>query len=121
MPPSKFDDAKRLRYIRILERFSQSIINYLFKTEAPTKEQYERKVANNVAYLQRTEKAALYKEEYNDLEKLVARMIALSQSETPIDEIKSELLYAANQIEKSMNRRRYKKEKHTGDKFSEWE
>ncbi|MBN2894492.1 MAG: hypothetical protein JXK05_01185 [Campylobacterales bacterium] len=121
MPPSKFDDAKRLRYIRILERFSQSIINYLFKTEAPTKEQYLRKVANNVAYLQRTEKAALYKEEYNALEGLVARMIALAESEESIEEIKSELLYAANQIEKSMNRRRYKKEKHSQEKFADWE
>ncbi len=121
MPPSKVQDAKRLRYIRVLERFSQSIINYLFKTEAPTKEQFILKVANNVAYLQRTERATLYKEEYNALEGLVARMIALAESEEAIEEIKSELLYAANQIEKSMNRRRYKKEKHAGEKFSEWE
>jgi hypothetical protein len=54
---SKADTSKRLRYIRVLERFSQSIVNYLFKSETLTKEVYDKKVANNVRYLERVEAA----------------------------------------------------------------
>ena len=118
---SKEDASKRLRYIRVLERFSQSIVNYLFKTETLSKEVYDKKVANNMRYLERVETLTLYKGEYSDLEALVRQMIAFSQSDETIETIKETLLYSANQIEKSMNRRRYKKEKHRGDAFRDWE
>jgi len=118
---SKIDNAKRLRYIRVLERFSQSIVNYLFKSETISKSIYDKKVTNNQRYLDRTETVALYKGEYSDLEKLVKQIIAFKESEKEIDDIKEEILYQANQIEKSMNRKRYKKDKHTKSKYKDWE
>ena len=118
---SKADTSKRLRYIRILERFSQSIVNYLFKSETLTKEVYDKKVANNVRYLERVEAVALYKGEYSDLEALVQQMIAFAQSDETIETIKERVLYSANQIEKSMNQRRYKKEKHRDNQFKDWD
>ncbi len=117
----KADNSKRLRYIRVLERFTQSIVNYLFKSDTLSKDVYNKKIENNRRYLERIESVPLYKGEYNDLEQLVYKMIALSESDEAIESIKEELLYAANQIEKSMNRRRYKKDKHRDDKFKEWE
>ncbi len=117
----KIEDTKRLRYIRVLERFSSSIVNYLFKAEEPTREGFDKKVDNNRKYLERTEAAPLYKGEYADLEALVRKIVDYRESDTEIESVKEEILYAANQIEKSMNRRRYKKDKHTAEKFKEWE
>ncbi len=115
------DNTKRLRYIRVLERFTSSIVNYLTKVEEPTKEVFDKKVDNNRRYLDRTEKIALYKGEFNELEKLVEKIISYRDSDEEIDEIKSVVLYSANQIEKSVNQRQYKKDKHTSSKFKDWE
>ena len=117
----KEDNTKRLRYIRVLERFSKSIINYLFKTEELSRTVYDKKIDNNLKYLQRIEGVKLYKGEYNDLEALVNRMIGYRNGEEEIEVIKDELLYASNQLEKSMNQRRYKKDKHESEKFKDWE
>jgi len=118
---SKVDNAKRLRYIRVLGRFSNSIVNYLLKTETLTKAVYDKKIVNNLRYLDRIEPIALYKGEYNDLEKLIKQMITFKESDKEIEDIKEEILYQFNQIEKSINNRRYKKDKHTSDKYKDWE
>lgn len=115
------DNSKRLRYIRVLERFTSSITNYLTKVDEPTKEVFDKKVDNNRRYLDRIEKIALYKGEFNELEKLVEKIITYRDSDEEIDEIKSVILYSANQIEKSVNLRQYKKDKHTSSKFKDWE
>ncbi len=108
----KIENAERLRYIRVLERFSKSIVTYLFRAESISKEGYDKKIEKNLRYFERVPPATLYKGEYSDLEALVKRMIAYKHTETPIDTIKEDLLYRSNQIEKSINRRRYKKEKY---------
>jgi len=115
------DNTKRLRYIRVLERFTGSIVNYLTKVDEPTKEVYNKKVDNNKRYLDRIEKIALYKGEFNELEKLVDKILLYRDGEKEIDEIKKDILYSANQIEKSVNQRQYKKDKHTTSKFKDWE
>ena len=115
------DNTKRLRYIRVLERFTGSIVNYLSKVDEPSKEVFDKKVDNNRRYLDRTEKIALYKGAFNELEKLVEKILLYRESDTEIDEIKKEVVYAANQIEKSVNQRQYKKDKHTTSKFKDWE
>ena len=117
----KVEDAARLRYIRVLERFTGSIIKYLFKAEAPTKAEFDKKVDNNRKYLDRVEKIALYKGDYNDLESLVKKILDYRGSDEEIAVVKEDILYSANQIEKSMNRRRYKKDKHSSDMFKDWE
>ncbi len=117
----KVDNANRLRYIRVLERFNKSITNYLFKSEEISKEVFDKKVDNNRKYLERIEPVALYKGEFNDLEKLVKQTIAFRDSDETIETISNELLYAANQLEKSINNKRYKKDKHTAHKFKDWE
>ena len=115
------DNTKRLRYIRVLERFTSSIVNYLTKVDEPTKEVFNKKVDNNKRYLDRIEKIALYKGEFNELEKLVEKILHYREGDKEIDEIKKDILYSANQIEKSVNQRQYKKDKHTTSKFKDWE
>ncbi len=115
------ENTKRLRYIRVLERFIHSITNYLFKAEEITKEVFDKKVDNNRRYLDRIEKVALYKGEFNELEKLVEKILVYRNSDEDIQQIKQDILYATNQIEKSMNQRQYKKDKHSSSKFKDWE
>ncbi len=121
VPAKKVEDAARIRYIRVLERFTSSITKYLFKVEEPTREQFDKKVDNNRKYLDRIEKASLYKGDYNDLENLVKKILSYRESDETIEAVKEDILYTANQIEKSMNRRRYKKDKHLSEKFKDWE
>lgn len=117
----RIEEASRLRYIRVLERFTGSIVKYLFKAEGASKEQFDKKVDNNRKYLDRVEKVPLYKGEYSDLEELAGKILDYRDGSDSIVSIKEDILYAANQIEKTTNRRRYKKDKHASDKFRDWE
>jgi len=115
------DNANRLRYIRALERFHKSIISYLANTQELTKEKFDKKIANALKLLQRVEEVAVYKGDLQDLQKLVKKMIAYQGSETSIEDIKEDILYSTNQLEKTKNARRYKKEKHSKAHYSDWE
>ena len=48
-------------------------------------------------------------------------MIGFKESDEDIENIKEELLHSSNQLDKSKNARRYKKDKHSNAKFDEWE
>lgn len=117
---NKLESAMRLRYIRVLERFLKSIVAYLSIPEGITKEGYEKKVENNLRYLQKTQNVQLYKGEFSDLEELVKEMISKASSEESIEDIKSSMLYKANKLEQTKNNRKYKKDKHKADMFKEW-
>jgi len=115
------DNANRLRYIRGLERFHKGMISYLMNTEELTQKGLDKKITNSLKLLNRTEEMALYKGELQDLQKLVKKMISYKESDEDIENIKEEILYASNQLDKSKNAKRYKKDKHTNSKFDEWD
>jgi len=115
------ENSNRLRYVRALERFHKSIISYLSNSEDLTKERYDKKIDNALRVYNRVEEIALYKGELQELQKLVKKMIAYKDSQSAIDEIKEDLLYSSNQLDKSKNARRYKKDKHSKSKYEEWE
>jgi len=115
------ENSNRLRYIRALERFHKSIVSYLSNSDDLTKERYDKKIDNALRVYNRVEEIALYKGELQDLQKLVKKMIAYKESDTTMDDIKEDLLYSSNQLEKSKNARRYKKDKHSKSKYEEWE
>jgi hypothetical protein len=115
------DNANRLRYIRALERFHKGMISYLLNTEELTQKGLDKKITNSLKLLNRTEEIALYKGELQDLQKLVKKMISYKESEEDIQNIREELLYSSNQLDKSKNAKRYKKDKHTNSKFDEWD
>lgn len=117
----KIENAQRLRYVRLLERFFKSVVSYLSKSEEPTKEQYIKRIENNSKYLDRIEPVALYKSELTELEALVKKMKSMASSDKSIDEIVKEILHSANKLEQSNNNRRYKKDKHRSDKFKDWQ
>jgi len=114
-------NAQRLRYVRAIERFHKSIISYLLNTPNLNQESYDKKITNAKKVLDRVEEIALYKGELQDLQKQVFKMIAYKESDKDIDDIKDDLLYSSNQLEKSKNARRYKKDKHSQSKYDDWE
>jgi len=115
------DNSQRLRYIRALERFHKSILSYLLNTPELTIDGYNKKIINALKVLERVEEVDIYKGELQDLQKLVKKMIDYRDSDTEIDDIKEILLYSSNQLDKSKNSRRYKKDKHTQSKYDDWE
>ncbi len=115
------DNAMRLRYVRAIERFHKSITSYLASTADLTKEGYVKKIESGLKLLLKVEEIALYKGDLQELQKLVQKMIAYKQSDKEIGEIKEDILYLSNQLEKTKNARRYKKEKHSRSIYEEWE
>jgi len=115
------DNSKRLRYIRALERFHKSIISYLSNTDDLTKDSYCKKIDNALNLLNRVEEVIIYKGELQDLQELVKKMIFYKDSEDNVEDIKNDILYRSNQLDKSKNARRYKKDKHQKAKFKDWD
>jgi len=115
------DNSTRLRYIRALERFHKSIISYFMNTPELSMKGFEKKLESSMKLLNRIEEIALYKGELQELQKLVKKMIGYKDSSKDIEDIKDEILYASNQLDKSKNAKRYKKDKHTSSKYSDWE
>jgi len=115
------ENSTRLRYIRALERFHKSIISYLSNTPELTQERFDKTVERAQKLLNRVEEVQLYTGELQELQKLAKKIISHKESQGDIQEIKEEILYSSNQLEKSKNARRYKKDKHTSDKFEDWE
>ncbi len=115
------ENSQRLRYVRALERFHKSIIGYLSNTPELTNDGYAKKIENALKLLNRVEESDLYKGELKDLQILVRKMIAYKDSDDDIQEIKNDILYNSNQLDKSKNARRYKKDKHLNSKFKEWD
>ena len=115
------DNAQRLRYIRALERFHRSMLSYLANTPELSKKSFEKKIDNAMKVLNRVEPIALYKGELQDLQQQVKKIIGYKDSEDAIDDIKDTILHDSNQLDKSKNAKRYKKDKYANSKFEDWE
>lgn len=114
------DNANRLKYVRALERFHKSVVGYLSSGSDVTLDSYKKKIQNSLKLLERVQEAQLYKGDLQDLQKLVKKIIAFCDSDD-IENIKSEILYASNQLDKTKNSRRYKKEKYSQSNYDDWE
>ncbi|MDD2789976.1 MAG: hypothetical protein PHU40_04845 [Sulfurimonas sp.] len=115
------ESSARLRYVRAMERFHKSLISFLSSTAELGKEAYEKKVDTAVKVFVRVEAVDLYKGDLQDLENLIKKMVSYRNSDTEIVEIKTDILYRSNQLEKNKNARRYKKDKHSQSKYDDWE
>ena len=115
------DNSKRLRYIRALERFHKSIISYLLNTPELSKKGFNKKIENALKLLNRIEEIDLHNGELKDLQTLVKKIATFKDSDKEIEDIKKEIIYSSNQLDKDKNAKRYKKDKHTNSKFDDWE
>ena len=104
-----------------MERFHKSIISFLSSAQELTKEAFIKKCTNSKKVLDRVEAIMLYKGDLQDLETLVKKIIkTMSDEEITIEDIKNTILYDANQLDKTKNARRYKKDKYHSKNFEEW-
>jgi len=115
------ESSHRLRYMRALERFHKSIISFLSSTAELSRGAYDKKIDAALKIFQKVEAVDLYKGDLQDLENLIKKMISYKNTELEIEEIKSDILHRSNQLDKSKNARRYKKDKHTQSKYEDWE
>jgi len=115
------DSSKRLRYIRALERFHRSIISYLMNTPELAKKGFEKKIDNALKLLNRIDEIDLYKGELKDLQILVKKIASYKESDKEIEDIKDEIIYSSNQLDKSKNAKRYKKDKYANSKYADWD
>ena len=115
------DNSNRLRYIRALERFHKSIVSYLNNTPELSKKGFTKKIDNALKLLNRVDEIDLYKGELKDLQTLVKKMVSYKDTDEEIEDIKNDILHSSNQLDKSKNARRYKKDKHSKHKFNEWD
>ena len=118
--PKVVESAQRLRYVRALERFLKGVLSYLANTPELTQAGYDKKIDNSLKLLNRIEEIELYKGDLKDLQMLVKKMIAYKGSQEDIENIKEELLHSVNQLEKSKNARRYKREKYESSLYDDW-
>jgi hypothetical protein len=118
--PKVVESAQRLRYVRALERFLKGVISYLANTPELNQAGYDKKIENSLKLLNRIEEIDLYKGDLKDLQLLVKKMISYKGSQGDVEEMKEELLHSANQLEKSKNARRYKKEKYENTLYDDW-
>jgi len=115
------DSSNRLRYIRALERFHKSIISYLLNSPELSKTGFNKKIDNALKLLNRIDEIDLYKGELKDLQNLVKKIITYKDSQKTVEDIKEEIIYSSNQLDKNKNAKRYKKDKHTSSQFDDWE
>ena len=114
------ESSNRLRYVRALERFHKSIVSYFTNSPDLSHEGFAKKIENALKLLNRVDSVDLYKGDLKDLEILVKKIIEMKESEKDIESIKEEIIYASNQLDKSKNAKRYKKDKHSKAKYEEW-
>lgn len=115
------DSSLRLRYVRALERFHKSVVSYLSSNSNLSKEGYDKKIDSSLKLLQRVDEIALYKGDLQELQKMVKKIISYKESDKDIEGIKEEILYGSNQLDKTKNARRYKKDKHSQSMYEDWE
>jgi len=118
----RIDDANRLKYVRVLDKFIRACIGYLVKEQESTFEGLVNKVEVQSVFLKKVEPIVLYKEELIAKEAFVKMLQnAVAKPCEDFEALRSDLLYQSNQLHKDQNRRKYKKEKHTKSKFKDWE
>lgn len=122
MSQKQLDEAQRLKYVRVLERFVRSVIGYLVKEEDIDFEGYQARVAKQYEFLKKVDPVYLYKEEFQLSERFVQQLLNAADGECEdFDKMREELLHQSNIIHKNKNQKRYKKDKHFKHKFKDWD
>ncbi|MGG7073046.1 hypothetical protein U5B43_02130 [Campylobacter sp. 9BO] len=103
------EKAKRVKYIRALEKFAKSAISAL-KRDDFDKSEFEKRSEKNAKILEKLEPVFLDQPYIKELENFVNQVILNGE--------KDELLRSANLLEKLKNQKSYKKDKHK-NKFKE--
>jgi len=122
MTQKQIEEAQRLKYVRVLERFVRSVIGYLVKEEDVDFQGFQARVSKQYEFLKKVEPVYLYKEEFQLVERFVQTLLNLADHGCDdFEKLREDLLHQSNIIHKNKNQKRYKKDKHSKKKFKEWD
>ncbi len=110
----------RIRYLREIERFINSTVNFLNTEKELTKDKFASFVDKKLERLNKCEKVILSKGYPSEMENFVEKIVSCSKSEEDTQEIKSYILYEANRLRKTKRLRSYRKEKYKKIDFDEY-
>ena len=114
------EDADRLRYIRVTERFIRSVVGYLVKEDDVTFEGFCARVYKQKAFMDKAKKVPLYKAEYTQMLVFVTQLLSATKDEPEdFEKLRGDLLHTSNQLHKSRNNTKYKKDKHSKHKYND--
>jgi ACT domain-containing protein len=114
----KLEDRQRQTYVKYMQKFIKTLYGTLNERDL-TLESFSESMDRAYNKIASVEHTVLYKEEFIAMEKLINRVINIDASMVDdFDNLKDELLYELNQIEKLKTSKKYKKDKH---KKSTWE
>lgn len=113
------EKQKRVRYIRLLEKFLTRTLSIL-KQENFEKEMFIKRTNKNLEDLSRVSSVELYSDYYIRLGEFLSKTKAfLGNSSDSFEEERATLLKDANLIQKEKNKSRYKKDKHKNKSFDD--
>lgn len=113
------EKSKRIKYIRVLEKFFKRNIS-LLRLENFNFELYQQRTLKNFEELQKTEAVGLNSNYLMSLRRHIDNIIYFAHhSSNDIEEQKQTLLKEANLILKDKNQNNYKKDKHKYKKFDD--
>ena len=108
----KFERYERQKQVRFLERFLKKTTNML-KHPDVTKETFQKRIDKLIVEMEKLpHKVELQSSAYKELGRLIQYIINQSNSETKIEDIRANIFYETNQLEKNRNNNRYKKDKY---------
>lgn len=113
------DKAKRIKYIRVLEKFFKRNLS-LLRLENFNFDLYKQRTLKNFEELQKSEAVALNSNYLAGLKRHIDSVIYfVHHPDTDLEEQKQNLLKEANLLLKDKNQSNYKKDKHKNQKFDD--
>jgi len=107
---------ERTKYTRELERYLNRIVKFVSTNEF-TKNEFNSYIDEIFKPFEDIKKVLLNSEYFKELEKFVESSANLGYGELEGDEIKSQILHKANQLQKVKRVKNFNKQKHKGRNF----
>ena len=113
------EKQKRIRYIRVLEKFFTRTVS-LLKLDNFNHELFKERIVKNYQDIKRVEQVDLNSKYYTELIAFINKTLTYVENHSESFEDEREtLLKEANLLQKEKNRNSYRKEKHKKSKFND--
>ena len=113
------EKQKRIRYIRILEKFFTRTIS-LLKLDNFNHELFKERILKNYQDIKRVEQVDLNSKYYTELIAFINKTLSYVENHSEsFEEERETLLKEANLLQKEKNKNTYRKDKHKKSKFND--
>lgn len=113
------EKQKRIRYIRVLEKFFTRTVS-LLKLDNFNHELFKERVLKNYQDIKRVEQVDLNSKYYTELIAFINKTLSYVENHSDnFEDERETLLKEANLLQKEKNRNSYRKDKHKKSKFND--